>query len=130
MISLVAALLLATGAHRNLFAYVDPPASPPAPARVVRTHATLVPPAVIATPPTPTQPPAAPHFDWLYIGRFGMDTDPIAVFTRDGEVRTLRRGQTLDGFTLGTISIESVEVVAGAGAQTIRLHDRERPLPH
>ncbi|HET7437611.1 MAG TPA: hypothetical protein VFN10_23100 [Thermoanaerobaculia bacterium] len=132
MITLAAVLLLATGAHRNLFAYVDPPAPSPAPARVVRTQMPIAPPPVViaAAAPAAAQPPAAPRFEWRYIGRFGTDADPIAAFTRDREVRTLRRGERLGEFTLRAIGIESVEMVAAAGAQTIQLHDQERPLPH
>ncbi len=97
---------------RNLFGYVvhDPPmvivakapeAAPPAPAPIVD-----------ATP----VPEPLPQFTYRFIGRFGHERDPLAAFTANGEVITVRRGDRIgDRFTLQNVGIESVDVIDEKG---------------
>lgn len=59
-------------------------------------------------PPPPPQPPA---FRYKFIGTFGPPEAPIAVFTADGELLNVRRGETFGGkFVLLNIGIESVDI--------------------
>jgi hypothetical protein len=105
---------------RNPFAYVEPP---PAPVVVAATEEPPQPPPVIvvAQPESP-RPNPLPAFPYRFIGRFGPDDDPLAAFTRDGEVITVRRGATIDGqFLVRTIGIESVEIGYVQRDGTIRL---------
>jgi hypothetical protein len=105
--------------QRNLFAYYEPPRQPIA---LVATP----PPIVLPSTPPPTlpstpDPPRAPHFPYRFIGRFGPEHDPIAAFTRDGDVRTLRAGDRIDEqFVLRAIRFESVEVEARGWNEVIR----------
>lgn len=102
---------------RNLFAYREPP-----PARVA-----YVPPPVVerveAAKPVPVvhaEPAPRLRFVARYIGRFGPDRNPIAAFTRDGRVLTVRVGERIDEhFVLRRIGIESVEVEARDGGDVI-----------
>lgn len=96
------------GGNRNLFAYVSREVI--APPRVYH--------AVMQLPPLPREPevapaPVRPHprFTYRYIGRFGPERNPVAAFTRDGNVITVRAGERIDAqFRLRSIGIESVEV--------------------
>ena len=52
-----------------------------------------------------------PRFDYKYIGTFGSAANPIATFTRDGEIVNARVGDVIDGkFILRNIGLESVEI--------------------
>ena len=76
--------------------------------------AVIVAPAVIA----PQQPEAPPRvrFTHRYIGRFGPEHRPIAAFSRNGEIVTVRVGERIDDqFVLRSIGIESAEVETSAG---------------
>lgn len=98
--------------RRNLFAFEEPPA------RVA--EAIVEPPRVIDAPPAaPFEPPRVeeppvlqpPAFDYRYIGRFGLEANPIAAFARNGEIVNARRGETIDGrFVVREIGIESVDI--------------------
>ena len=108
---------------RNLFGYVvhDPPIFVYAKAP---THETPVAPAPASTVDAPAPEPA-PHFAYRFIGRFGHERDPLAAFTANGEVLTVRRGDRIgDRFRLQTVGIESVDVVDNRGRVVrVRLGD-------
>lgn len=60
-------------------------------------------------PPPP--PPVPPRFPYKFIGMFGQASNPIATFTRDGEIVNARVGDIIDKqFILRGIGIESVEI--------------------
>ncbi|MGN6186026.1 MAG: hypothetical protein ACTHQM_20540 [Thermoanaerobaculia bacterium] len=105
---------------RNLFAYHE--------AAVVQRVAYVAPPPVaIAAPPAvaiPVVVEAPPRLRFLskFIGRFGPDRNPIAAFSRDGQITTVRVGERIDEhFVLRRIGIESVEVESGDGVQQVPL---------
>jgi len=95
--------------NRNLFAYRE--AAP-----VIERVAYTAPPLVVAQPEVATTPvvevkPQRRVFTARYIGRFGHDREPIAAFSRDGEVMIVREGERIDEhFVLRRIGLESVEV--------------------
>lgn len=65
----------------------------------------------VAPPPPPPPKPVPPAFNYRYIGTFGSAGNPIATFTREGEIVNARVGQTIDGkFILRNIGLESVEI--------------------
>jgi hypothetical protein len=62
--------------------------------------------------------PRRPPFPYRYIGRFGPETNPIAAFSRDGEVITVRAGDRIGpDFVVRAIGIETVEVEASIGGE-------------
>lgn len=62
------------------------------------------------TPPPPP-PPTPPQFQWKFIGMFGPARNPIATFTREGEIVNARAGEIIEGkFILRRIGIESAEI--------------------
>jgi hypothetical protein len=126
--------------ERNLFAYREPPPPPPPPPPVAPPdrdkdgvpdfkdncpdkynpdqadldhngvgdvcQVGFVPP-----PPPPPPEPVPPNFDFKYIGTFGGTANPIATFTRNGDIVNVHAGDTIDGkFILRSIGIESVEI--------------------
>jgi hypothetical protein len=67
--------------------------------------------AVIIPPPPPPPEPVPPAFDYKYVGTFGSARNPIATFTRNGEIVNAHAGDTIDNkFILRSIGIESVEI--------------------
>jgi hypothetical protein len=96
---------------RNPFGYVEPPP------QVAIAQAPIAAPVVIEPPPAvATQPvePPLPRFEHRYIGRFGPERDPIAAFSLNGDVITVRRGDRIgERFVLRSIGFESVEVADG-----------------
>ena len=125
---------------RNLFDFVAPPPPPPPPPPVAppdrdkdgvpdfkdncpdvynpdqadldhngvgdKCQANFVPP-----PPPPPPAPVPPAFDYKYVGTFGSAQNPIATFTRNGDIVNARVGDTIDNkFILRSIGIESVEI--------------------
>ena len=65
----------------------------------------------VVPPPPPPPKPVPPAFTYRYIGTFGTPANPIATFTRDGEIVNARIGDVIDGkFTLRNIGLESVEI--------------------
>lgn len=65
----------------------------------------------IAPPPPPPPAPVPPSFQYRYIGTFGTAANPIATFTKDGEIVNARVGEVIEGkFILRSIGIESVEI--------------------
>lgn len=69
------------------------------------TEAEIPPPPPIPPPPTP------PQFTYRFIGTFGATSNPIATFTRDGDIVNARVGTIIEGkFILRSIGIESVEI--------------------
>jgi hypothetical protein len=61
--------------------------------------------------PPPPPPPTPPPFNWKFIGMFGQPKNPIATFTRDGDIVNARVGETIEGkFILRRIGIESAEI--------------------
>ena len=62
------------------------------------------------TPPPPP-PPVPPSFNYKFIGMFGQPSNPIATFTREGEIVNARVGDVIEGtFILRGIGIESAEI--------------------
>jgi hypothetical protein len=100
--------------RRNLFAFVEvsaprveaaAPAAPVAPTPVVQT---------VSEPNQ--EAPREPEFPFRYIGRFGPERDPIAVFVANGDVVNARIGELIAGqFRLTRVGIESVEIASGSG---------------
>jgi hypothetical protein len=65
----------------------------------------------IAPPPPPPPAPVPPQFTYRFIGTFGNPSNPLATFTRDGEIVNARVGEIIEGkFILRGIGIESVEI--------------------
>jgi hypothetical protein len=61
--------------------------------------------------PPPKQPDPPPPFTYRFIGTFGQSSNPIATFSRDGEIVNARVGTIIEGkFILRGIGIESVEI--------------------
>ncbi len=61
--------------------------------------------------PPPPPPPVPPPFNFKFIGMFGNPRNPIATFTREGEIVNARVGDVIDGkFILRGIGIESAEI--------------------
>ena len=99
---------------RNLFGYVEPERHVERAVVEVVAPPNLQPLPELAAP-EPAAPPR-PHFTWRHIGRFGPSHDPIAVFSREGEIVNRRAGERIDEhFVLRSIGVESVEVEAGDG---------------
>ncbi|HEV7921133.1 MAG TPA: hypothetical protein VGR02_10135 [Thermoanaerobaculia bacterium] len=97
---------------RNVFSFPAPenvgPALQPAPVTIVSAGPVREP---ALRPPSPPPAPAAPIFPYIYIGRFGPDANPIAVFSRDGEIVNARVGEVIGGtWMLKEIGVESVVV--------------------
>jgi hypothetical protein len=66
---------------------------------------------VVIPPPPPPPAPVPPAFDYKYVGTFGSARNPIATFTRSGDIVNVRPGETIDNkFILRSIGIESVEI--------------------
>ena len=58
-----------------------------------------------------------PEFQYKYIGRFGPEADPIAVFVANGEVMIARVGDLVVGqFRVTGVGIDSVEVTSSLGS--------------
>ena len=111
------ALIVAALLYRNIFAFVDhAPHQSPRPAKrgegVRRPGEGPLPP----DPQPAAHDPAPPAFPYRYIGTFGPSASPFAVFTHDGDVVAVRVGETVGGFVLQRIGIESVDVVASTGS--------------
>lgn len=113
------AVARSTEGGRNLFAYRERAVTP---ARIAIVPPIMPPVAAVPAPePAPHVAPPAP-FTFRYIGTIGYDHDPIAVFSRDGEIVNVRRGERIDAtFVLRTIGIESVEVEDSGGQRRIPL---------
>jgi hypothetical protein len=57
-----------------------------------------------------------PDFPFKYIGHFGPEQNPIAVFVSNGDVVNARAGDLIaDQFRLSAVRIESVEIASGSG---------------
>jgi hypothetical protein len=106
---------------RNLFAYREAP--PPMP--VQRIAYVAPPPVVIVREPQPAPVEESKprlRFTSRFIGRFGPDRDPIAAFTRDGQIVTVRIGERVDeNFVLRRIGLESVDVESRDGVEQVPL---------
>jgi hypothetical protein len=60
-------------------------------------------------PPPP--PPTPPAFPYTFLGTFGKQPNPIAVFSREGELLNVRPGETFGGrFILLGVGIESADI--------------------
>lgn len=100
---------------RNLFGYREPPPAP-APVHVVSIAPPIVAPAPIVAPPTSRE-PQLPTFRYRYIGRFGPDSAPIAVFRGDDAIINATIGQVIDStFVVRAIGLESVSLALAADA--------------
>jgi hypothetical protein len=61
--------------------------------------------------PPPPPPPVPPPFNYKFIGMFGNPRNPIATFTREGDIVNARVGDVIEGkFILRGIGIESAEI--------------------
>jgi len=96
---------------RDPFGYVEPPPVVAA-VEVAPPIQTIAPPVIVEAQPTEEPPP---RFEYRYIGRFGLERDPIIAFGADGDVLTVRRGERVGGFVLQSIGIDSVELVDAHG---------------
>lgn len=99
---------------RNVFAFYEAPpvrrAPEPVRERPVQVAVAQPPQPVVEQPVQKSEPPR-PIFPYAFIGRFGPDANPIAVFSRDGEIVNARVGEVIGGAWLLTeIGIESVVV--------------------
>lgn len=104
---------------RDPFAYVVQ-AAPPVIAQRVEPAVVAVVEERAATEVAAVQ--TLPRFDYRYIGRFGTAHDPIAAFVRDGDVITVRRGDTIDGrFVVKAIGANDVEIGFVNQEATLRL---------
>lgn len=100
-----------TATERNPFGYIEPKPQVVVAQAPVASVAVIEPPPVTAT--VPVEPPL-PRFEHRYIGRFGPERDPIAAFSLNGDVITVRRGDRIgERFVLRSIGLESVEVGDG-----------------
>lgn len=104
--------------NRNLFAYRTH--EPTVITHHVIAHPT---PSVIAPPAeiVPAVVPEPPPFPYRYIGKFGPPQNPVAAFSRDHDVLTVRTGERVGDFVLRTIGLESVEVESAYGARRVPL---------
>jgi len=114
----------AGGGSRDLFAYRERviPREEPVLVPAVQRAPEIVPLPVVEEPPSA---PPPPRFTWRFIGTVGPEHNRVAAFARDGEIVTVRTGDTIGGdFVLRAIGIESVEVEpvgSGTGPQRIPL---------
>ncbi|HEX8170511.1 MAG TPA: hypothetical protein VF824_08225 [Thermoanaerobaculia bacterium] len=105
---------------RNLFAYREAP--PVEPVRIVREPVAAEPPPAAIVDTLSPRPPEAPLFPYRFVGTFGPDADPIAVFTGDGAVVTARRGQRIGGaFAVREVGRGRVEIESADGIESLRL---------
>jgi len=102
---------VAVDPYRNLFAFAATPA-------IVHTAVPVAVQPIAVPAPEPVvvvQQRVETPFPYRYVGRFGPDSSPFAVFVREGEVINARAGDAVGEFRLQRIGIESVDVVAAAG---------------
>jgi hypothetical protein len=119
-VNIIIALTIIAASHRNPFQYVEP-APKPAPKIVQQT---APPPVIVQAPVVVEVPtiPAPPKFPYQLIGRFGRVRDPIVAFVGNGQVITVRVGDTIDDmFVVRTIGVESVEIGYVNRPETLRL---------
>jgi hypothetical protein len=113
----VEALRVVSGVHhrsmesrRNVFAY----------AQQSQPRRLLLPPVETINRPAEAQIAVVrsePDFPYKYIGRFGPDANPLAVFILNRDVVNARVGDPIGGeFRLSSIGIESVEVLLANGS--------------
>jgi len=104
--------------QRDLFGFVEQAPAPrvvvpPTPPGPSLTLGVTEGPAVVVTQP----PPSFPH---RYLGRFGPNDAPFAVFSVNGDVVNVRVGEAVGGgWVLRRIGIESVDVALGDITQRI-----------
>lgn len=104
----LAALEPEVGSHtigRNPWDYYVPPPPPPPPRpQPVRTETRVQPP-----PPPPPRGPNLPRVNVRFLGFFGPEGNPVAVFTDGQEIINARRGDVVGAeFRVDTIGLESV----------------------
>jgi len=102
---------------RDLFRYLDPPArrveTPPVAVAFAAPQPVVVEPPHVEVAPQPR----IPTFPYRYIGRFGPDSAPFAVFRGDEAVINARVGQVIDGtFVVRAIGMESVSLALASDA--------------
>lgn len=94
---------------RDPFRFYQPPPPPPEPA----PPPVPPPPPRVAPPPPPPEPavPQPPPVDVQYLGRFGPEDDPIAVFSNGEEIYNVRTGGVIQGkFRVARIGYESADL--------------------
>lgn len=97
---------------RDPFRFHQPPPPPPPPPRTPPppppvTPQVPPPPAAPVEPPKPQPPPV----DVQYLGSFGPEGAPIAVFTNGEEIFNVRQGEVIEGkFQVVRIGYESVDL--------------------
>jgi hypothetical protein len=107
----IAAVVLLVAGHRNLFQYVEPPPKKVVVVKEVAKPVIVVPPVVIEKKVVILEIPKPPTFPYRFIGRFGPDSNPFAVFDGGGTIVNVRAGDVIDGkFVVRAIGIESVTI--------------------
>ncbi len=100
--------------RRNLFAFTEVPVQP----RQLVVTTTSLPKSETPQVEQKVEPqhPKEPEFPMRFIGTFGFNRDPIAVFAANGEIVNAKVGDVVaDGFKLAAIGIESVDVSTPQG---------------
>lgn len=95
---------------RDPFRFYQPPAPPPEPPPPPLPQP---PPRVEPEPAPPPEPvaPRPPPVDVQYLGRFGPEDDPIAVFSNGEEIYNVRAGGVIEGkFRVARIGYESADL--------------------
>jgi hypothetical protein len=101
--------------RRNLFAFTEVPV-PPRPRVDVPTSPPKTEIPRVEQKVDKPQRPQDPEFPMRFIGTFGFNRDPIAVFAANGEIKNAKVGDVVaDGFKLAAIGIESVDVSTPQG---------------
>jgi hypothetical protein len=107
----VTALILLVAAQRNPFQFVDPPPKKVVVVKEVAKPVIVAPPVIIKPEIPPPEIPHPPKFPYRFIGRFGPDANPFAVFDGGGTIVNVRAGDVIDGkFIVRAIGIESVTI--------------------
>jgi hypothetical protein len=118
------ALALVLAGPRNIFQYVEDPRPPQRKAAVAAPAPVVItaPPAAVAVE-NGIQPPPTFDFPYRYIGSFGPEAHPIAVFVGETVV-TARIGDIIgDAIVVRDIGLERVIVSRGDIAKSIALAD-------
>jgi len=107
----IAAVVLLVAGHRNLFQYVEPPPKKVVVVKEVAKAVIVAPPVIIKLEIPPPEIPRPPKFPYRFIGRFGPNANPFAVFDGGGTIVNVRAGDVIDGkFIVRAVGIESVTI--------------------
>lgn len=110
---------------RDLFRYREAPPAPPVAAEQPQVVQAVLPPAPEPVAIEAPQAPSLPPFRYRYIGRFGPDAAPIAVFRAEDAVINATVGQVIDGtWVVRAVGMESVSLALAsdeARAEALRV---------